>query len=236
VAVVTALSPAPAALDSQKRKPGRPPNTNSEETRFRILEVALDAFAESGYAGVGTRAISERAGVTPSSVYHYFPTKRRLYIDAYLHAIDIAYAAYAESVNGHDSVIDELEAMLQCSLEIMRDRPAITALAIRAQNDLTMRELVTAGPTSAQELVNAMVDRAVERGELRRDDAVVFVRVLEVFLWGLSVRGRDDEATRRQCVEGLTRLLTNTLVVPQPARPRDQPPNGGGTGRPRSAA
>src|SRR2546423_1916496 len=66
-----------------RRGPGRPATTNSEEPRLRILEMAIEAFAEGGYAGVSTRAVSERAGVTPSTVYHHFPTKRVLYIKAY---------------------------------------------------------------------------------------------------------------------------------------------------------
>src|SRR5215213_90614 len=117
------------------RRPGRPRDTNSDETRWRILEAAIDAFAERGYDGVSTREIARHAEVTSATVYHHFPSKFALYQDAYQFAIEVAFGAYSRAVAGRESVLAELDAVLECSLGLMRERLAITSLAIHAQTD-----------------------------------------------------------------------------------------------------
>jgi len=44
-------------------------------TREQIRSVALEMFAERGYAGTSLREIAERLGVTKAAVYYHFPTK-----------------------------------------------------------------------------------------------------------------------------------------------------------------
>jgi AcrR family transcriptional regulator len=195
------------------RRPGRPRDTNSDETRARILEAALDAFAERGYDGVSTREIARHAEVTSATVYHHFPSKFSLYQDAHRYALDVAFGAYAQAVAGHDSVMAEIDAMLDCSLRLMHERVAITSLAIHAQTDAVHPEMHPPQlHDSARAVIDGMTQRAVERGELDAADAVLFERMLVVFLWGLAMAGIDDEAQRVECVDAIKRLLAGTLL------------------------
>lgn len=43
-----------------------------------ILEATLDVFREHGYEGTTIPAIAERAGISPGTVYNYFPSKEKL--------------------------------------------------------------------------------------------------------------------------------------------------------------
>jgi AcrR family transcriptional regulator len=47
----------------------------ADETRARILDVAVDLFIEQGYAGTSVRDISERLGMTKGSLYYHFASK-----------------------------------------------------------------------------------------------------------------------------------------------------------------
>ena len=47
----------------------------ADETRQRILDVAVDLFIEQGYAGTSVRDISERLGMTKGSLYYHFASK-----------------------------------------------------------------------------------------------------------------------------------------------------------------
>jgi AcrR family transcriptional regulator len=47
----------------------------ADETRTRILDVAVDLFIEKGYAGTSVRDISERLGMTKGSLYYHFASK-----------------------------------------------------------------------------------------------------------------------------------------------------------------
>ena len=50
-----------------------------EDTRRRILDVALAAFAADGYEGVSTRGLAEQAGINLPAIQYYFGSKEGLY-------------------------------------------------------------------------------------------------------------------------------------------------------------
>jgi len=49
-----------------------------EDTRTRILAVALELIAEHGYAGTSTRQVCERMGFTKAALFYHFPAKSAL--------------------------------------------------------------------------------------------------------------------------------------------------------------
>jgi AcrR family transcriptional regulator len=51
-----------------------------DETRDRILKVALDLIADQGFAATSTREISERLGFTRAALYYHFRTKEDLLV------------------------------------------------------------------------------------------------------------------------------------------------------------
>lgn len=59
------------------------PGLASENVRDRILAVAQELFAQNGYAGTGTRAIAQAAGVNLALIHYHFGAKRDLFKAAY---------------------------------------------------------------------------------------------------------------------------------------------------------
>ncbi len=47
----------------------------SNDTKQRILDVALDLFTEQGYDGTSLRQIAEQLGVTKAALYYHFESK-----------------------------------------------------------------------------------------------------------------------------------------------------------------
>ncbi|ROO84552.1 TetR family transcriptional regulator [Actinocorallia herbida] len=47
-------------------------------TAQRLLVAGLETFGENGYHGTSTRAIAQRAGMSPAALYMHFPTKEDL--------------------------------------------------------------------------------------------------------------------------------------------------------------
>ncbi len=208
----TRAAPAVAAVATERRKPGRPRNSSSGDTKLRILEAAVDCFACGGFEGTSSLTIADRAGVTTATVYHHFSNKQTLYRAAFQHSIDVAWHDYASVAEQHQrSVIDEVMAVVDRACDIMRARPAMTLLAIRAQIDVPAPEIRLDAVT---EMFRAMVQRAIDRGELREEDAAAFREVVGMFLWGISVVGRFDDETRARCRAALERVLRNTLIRP----------------------
>jgi AcrR family transcriptional regulator len=53
--------------------------TKGEQTRRRLLALAVDAFATTGYQATTVSAIARQAGLTPAAAYAYFPGKAELF-------------------------------------------------------------------------------------------------------------------------------------------------------------
>ncbi|PZH17014.1 TetR family transcriptional regulator [Streptomyces sp. NTH33] len=52
-------------------------------TRRRILDVALELFAEQGYEKTSLREIAERLGVTKAALYYHFRTKEEILVSLF---------------------------------------------------------------------------------------------------------------------------------------------------------
>jgi AcrR family transcriptional regulator len=56
----------------------------SRSTRERILDIALELFAEQGYEGTSLRDIAERLGTTKAALYYHFERKQDILLELHL--------------------------------------------------------------------------------------------------------------------------------------------------------
>ncbi|MBK3571212.1 MULTISPECIES: TetR/AcrR family transcriptional regulator [unclassified Streptomyces] len=85
--------------DATAKRRGRPPRTESADTRDRILAAAREEFSERGYEKTSVRGIAKAAGVDSALVHHYFGTKEQVFEAA----IEVAFAPAA---NAPDAVAE----------------------------------------------------------------------------------------------------------------------------------
>lgn len=62
------------AQDNLSRRKS-PTQKRSRETVRRILDAATEVLKERGYVGLSTNRIAAQAGISPGSLYQYFPNK-----------------------------------------------------------------------------------------------------------------------------------------------------------------
>jgi AcrR family transcriptional regulator len=60
--------------------PGRPPKTEGPSTRDRILDVAIDLFAQNGFHRTSVRDIARGVGIKESSIYNHFTGKDEILV------------------------------------------------------------------------------------------------------------------------------------------------------------
>ncbi|MFF7753954.1 TetR family transcriptional regulator [Streptomyces sp. NPDC007971] len=77
------------------RRRGRPPRTESADTRDRILTAAREQFSERGYDKTSVRGIAKTADVDSALVHHYFGTKEQIFEAA----IAVAFAPALDAPN-----------------------------------------------------------------------------------------------------------------------------------------
>ena len=83
----------------------------------RLIEAAIDAFAERGYHATTTRDIATRVGMSPAALYVHFPSKVALLVQISRHGheaaaelVDRALAASPDPVGGLRAVVAEFAA------------------------------------------------------------------------------------------------------------------------------
>jgi len=186
-----------------------------------LLDVALDAFAEHGFDGIGARDLARRAQVTSTTLFHHFASKDELYAAAYEHGVALAYAHYRDAVADCTCLVDEFRRMLSAADVLLTERPAIALLAVRVQIDQQRPRLHLAHrPAPATSFREEMVQRAIARGELRAEDGVHVQRLLDLVLWGISVIGYEDADVRRQSIRAIEQLIDGAFPMDEPCRRR----------------
>jgi TetR/AcrR family transcriptional regulator len=90
--------------------PARVTRPSADRTRERILDAALEVFAERSFDGAGTREIALRGGVTQSLLNYHFSTKTELWRAAVDRVFASLTATMAERINGLRGV-DEFMVM-----------------------------------------------------------------------------------------------------------------------------
>ena len=63
-------------------------------TKARLLEAAIELFAEKGFSGAASRDICSRAGANIAAVNYYFGSKEKLYAEAWRKAFHDSMAAH----------------------------------------------------------------------------------------------------------------------------------------------
>lgn len=122
----------------------------SEPARTRILQAAVQLFADEGYKLASVRRICEAAHVNVAMVNYYFHGKEELYLAAFDHARALARASAAAAPDTGPAVAVAPVEQLRLAIEAMvcdMLRPGAASLFSR----LVARELIE--PTAAIHLL-----------------------------------------------------------------------------------
>src|ERR1700742_1801745 len=104
---------------------GRNPRGEGERLRATLLEAATELIAESeNPENVSVRAVTRRAGVSPTALYLHFENREELFIavsEACFAELGDVMCAAAEGAGGDSR--DQLIAMGHAYLRFARERP-----------------------------------------------------------------------------------------------------------------
>jgi AcrR family transcriptional regulator len=133
--ILTALvSPAKIKLTNLVKRKGRVSmakenNINvpsSEDSKRKsILNAAMAEFC-NGYEKASTDAIVKSAGVSKGLLFHYFGTKKDLFLYAYDYAIQIVMAEFYDLINLDDrDILQRLRQIALLKMDLMQKHPMI---------------------------------------------------------------------------------------------------------------
>jgi AcrR family transcriptional regulator len=96
--------------------------------RTRVLDAALDLFAQHGVSGTSLQMIADAVGITKAAVYHQFRTKDQIVIAVTERELGRLLPALEEAeAHGHGP--QARDALLECVVEMaVRDRRLVRTL------------------------------------------------------------------------------------------------------------
>jgi AcrR family transcriptional regulator len=147
------------------RRPGRP---RSERARQAILQAAADLLLDEGGARVSMDAVAERAGVSKTTIYRWWPSKEMLALDALLD-----WAAVGSAPRDTGSLRGDMLALIRPWVREIARRPfarVIAALLVQSQADPQFAEVYrTHFVQLRREPMRTALERAIARGEVPAD-------------------------------------------------------------------
>jgi AcrR family transcriptional regulator len=162
---------------------GRPRDTGVDE---RILASTFRQLVEVGYAGLSIESVASDAGVAKTTIYRRYPTKRDLVVAALREStpfpapsLDLpAREALEAFVRGAISVLIESGAFRVLGSLLVEDQRHPGLLDVFRQRILDPRRA----------MVETMLRRGIERGELRSDvDPLIVTEMIAGAVFGHHV-------------------------------------------------
>jgi AcrR family transcriptional regulator len=149
------------------------------------------------------RAIAAEAGVTAMALYNYAPSKAALFESVWQESIEAIYTDYEAAVAGRGSLLEEVDALLDRSREVLVDNPDHTRFVVRL---LLEREHV--GLAAADLQVHAaanffgqLAERSVRRGEINKRDRDRLATFITTLLWGITTVTAFDADSLDRSIE-----------------------------------
>lgn len=180
----------------------------------QILDAAAAVVAEQGDAALTMTAVSRRAGISPGSLYQFYPGKRELlealaerYAASLGEGLPIAMDAAAVRAAGLSELLDRT---LDPFLDFTLGNPGFRALFTRLDTGPgAWASLAPIHDVVEQRLLVLFSLRAPRLDPARaRRIAIVGVRIVKGVLPAVAAaRGEEREAVRRELKEALLRYL-----------------------------
>lgn len=221
----------PPAAASNRRLAARTahllPDFDRNGTPGRVLKVALNLFAERGYAATSIRDIAAAVGVKGASIYTHFPSKEHILAEL----CRIGHAEHYRSLRtavlaARGTPVDQLVAYVQAHVGFHTAYPMLAVVA--------NSELHALGPALSEstlllrhqsvELLRDIIDRGVAQHVFHVVDTWLAVAAIG----GMGIRvaywfSPEHALSAAQVADGYTDFALRLLGAPPPtrrARPR----------------
>jgi AcrR family transcriptional regulator len=221
--VETVVSPATAKQVPPRSGParnplGRPPASDSADTRKRILEAARVCFGRDGYAKTTNRDIADLANITTGAIYHYFSSKPELYAATFHEASEIIFSAFEEAAASERTLVGKILAILDKAVELHAGDASLAAFSSSTQVEVRrhpeVERAIGAGASGGRGFWERLI--LEHKDEIAPDvDLEATVNALVAAVLGLAQFAglADSPEVHRTMMASFKRLVEGTLFV-----------------------
>ena len=94
---------------------------NNKDTRYRILNAAINIFSKKGYHNTRVDEIVDAADTSKGGVYFYFPSKQDIFIGLIDEFANMLEFRLSKSIEQHESGIERVDAALKTCLTTFQE-------------------------------------------------------------------------------------------------------------------
>lgn len=142
-----------------------------DEKRERIIETAIDEFAEYSYEGASITRIVDNANIAKGSFYQYFEDKK----DLFKHILDITAEKKLMYITGLLKDLEKLDffqafrEMYVAGIRFAKEHPRLSKIGnslVKGADVKLMQEILGEAIPKSNEFIKGMLLRGVQRGEI----------------------------------------------------------------------
>ncbi len=129
---------------ANKRGPGRPRNLElASQRREEILLVATEFFASKGFASTDVQEIADRLSIAKGTIYHYFPSKEKLFLAAVDHLMEDLNEHINARIAEVEDPIELIAGAIRAFLEYFDHHPEFVELIVQERAEFRDRKKPT---------------------------------------------------------------------------------------------
>jgi len=149
----------------------------------RILDAAIQVFAEQGFHQSTISQIAKKAGVADGTIYLYFKNKDDILVQFFSYKTKQVFDRFRKAVGKADSATDKLRNLIRRHLEeFQRDRNmAVVYLAETHQINRMAEEQIKEMSHMYSDIVSEIVEQGQQEGRIRKN---LYLGLVKRFILG----------------------------------------------------
>ena len=199
-----------------EKRLGRPPATDSGDTKRRILDIAREMFSVHGYEVATNRDIATAAGITSGALYHYFGSKLDLYLAVHEDVQAGVYESFSNATMNLETFTEMFLAVLEVAHDMNENDPSVArfvgAVRVDAQRHPEMAAALSPRSTQREVFFTRLIDIGVKTGEIDEQQRSFALAFLLTVLVGLTDAVSGDNAQHKQAIEAIKMVMTGDLL------------------------
>ncbi len=199
-----------------EKRLGRPPATDSGDTKRRILDIAREMFSVHGYEVATNRDIASAAGITSGALYHYFGSKLDLYLAVHEDVQAGVYESFSNATMNLETFTEMFLAVLEVAHDMNENDPSVArfvgAVRVDAQRHPEMAAALSPRSTQREDFFTRLIDIGVKTGEIDEQQRSFALAFLLTVLVGLTDAVSGDNAQHKQAIEAIKMVMTGDLL------------------------
>ena len=181
-----------------------------DKKRKSILDAAMSEFS-NGYTNASTDAIVKRAGVSKGLLFHYFGSKKGLFLETYKYALEMVMHEFYDLINfDQRDILERWRQIALLKMDLMQKHPAIFTFIAHASfpdNEEVQGEIAKQISNFRNDTYPKIfydIDRSLFRENIDIDTAIqIIVYTIESYAQGES----DSEKTSEDYYSEYDRYL-----------------------------